>query len=270
MKATLLGATAATVLSTAAYAESHGQDLKAPALAAFRALFTDFSAEGVAMYIAEDTIQHNPFVPTGRNALIGFLPGLKASRIAYTNHRILQDGDFVVLHNSFKNAQSFGAPEIVTIDIYRMENGQAAEHWDAIQPVVTPTASGRSMVDGATAITDMDKTAANKALAVALIEDVLMGRDPAKITDYISADSYAQHNPFIKDGLSGIVGGADPDGAEQHVQVHQDPQGAGRGQLCPDGQRRRMERHDERLLRPVPGREWQDGRTLGRDPARPD
>jgi len=80
-----------------------------------------------------------------------------------------------------------------------------AAHWDAIQPVVTPTVSGRSMVDGPTKITDLDQTESNKALAVSLIEDVLMGKNPAKITDYISAESYAQHNPMIADGLTGIV-----------------------------------------------------------------
>ena len=169
------------------------------------ALFKDYSEEGVRKYIAEDIIQHNPFVPTGRAALIGFLPALKASGITYTNHRILQDGDFVVLHNSFTNAQAFGAPEIVTIDIYRMKDGKAAEHWDAIQPVVAVTASGRSQVDGATEIKDLDKTGANKALAVSLIEDVLMGKNPGKIAKYISADKYHQHNPAIKDKLSGIM-----------------------------------------------------------------
>ncbi|MFM9878791.1 MAG: nuclear transport factor 2 family protein [Burkholderiaceae bacterium] len=172
---------------------------------AFLALFKDYSAEGVRKYIAADIIQHNPFVPTGRDALIGFLPALKQSGITYTNHRILQDGEFVVLHNSFTNAQAFGAPKIVTIDIYRMKDGQAVEHWDAITPVVEKTASGRSQVDGATTITDLDKTAANKALAVSLIEDVLMGKNPSKITEYISAEQYHQHNPGIKDGLSGIV-----------------------------------------------------------------
>jgi predicted SnoaL-like aldol condensation-catalyzing enzyme len=202
---TLIAAAAATLIATTAFADSHGASLKEAANNAFVALFTDYSEEGVRKYIAEDMIQHNPFVPTGRDALIGFLPGLKASGIAYTNHRILQDGEFVVLHNSFTNAQAFGADKIVTFDIYRMKEGMAAEHWDAIQPVVDATASGRSQVDGETEIKDLDKTEANKALAVALIEDVLMGKNPAKITDYISADSYAQHNPMIKDGLSGIV-----------------------------------------------------------------
>jgi predicted SnoaL-like aldol condensation-catalyzing enzyme len=202
---TLIAAAAAALVSTAAFADSHGQALKETASNAFLAIFKDFNEEGVRKYLTEDYIQHNPFVPTGREALIGLLPSLKASGITYTNHRILQDGDFVVLHNSFANAQAFGAPEIVTIDILRMKDGKAAEHWDAVQPIVASTASGRSMVDGETEIKDLDKTEANKALAVALVEDVLMGKNPAKITDYISKDGYAQHNPYIKDGLSGIV-----------------------------------------------------------------
>lgn len=205
IKPLIFAATTAAVAATGAFAEGHGSDLKTAALGAFQALFTDYSEEGVRTYIHPEIVQHNPFVPTGREALIGFLPALEASGITWTNHRILQDGAFVVLHNSFTNAQAFGAPEIVTFDIYRMEDGQAAAHWDAIQPFATQTVSGRSMVDGPTAITDLDRTEANKALAVALIEDVLMGKNPAKITEYISSESYAQHNPGIADGLEGII-----------------------------------------------------------------
>ena len=179
--------------------------LKQSANNAFLALFRDYSEEGVRAYIHPSYIQHNPFVPTGRDALIGLLPALKASNITYNNHRVLQDGDYVVLHNSFTNAQAFGSKKIVTIDILRMKDGQALEHWDAVQPYAEVTISGRSMVDGATQIKDLDKTAANKALAVSLIEDVLMGKNPNKITDYISSEHYHQHNPAIKDGLSGIL-----------------------------------------------------------------
>ena len=179
-------------------------NLKQAADNAFLALFRDYSEEGVRQYIEADLVQHNPFVPTGRDALIGFLPVLKETGISYTNHRIIQDGEFVVLHNSFTNAQAFGADKIVTIDIYRMKDGQAAEHWDAIGPIVEETASGRSQVDGSTEITDLDKTDANKALAVSLVEDVLMGKDPNQVSNYISAESYHQHNPTIKDGLSGL------------------------------------------------------------------
>lgn len=111
----------------------------------------------------------------------------------------------MVLHNSFTNAQAFGAEKVVTIDIYRMKDGQAVEHWDCITPVAEKTASGRSQTDGPTTVEDLDKTEANKALAVALIEDVLMGKNPGKISEYINAEQYDQHNPGINDGLSGIV-----------------------------------------------------------------
>jgi len=190
-----------TAYDLSAEAQGHKKGAKN----AFLALFRDYSKEGVRAYIHPSYIQHNPFVPTGRDALIGLLPALKASNITYNNHRVLQDGDYVVLHNSFTNAQAFGSEKIVTIDILRMKDGQALEHWDAVQPYAEVTISGRSMVDGATQIKDLDKTAANKALAVSLIEDVLMGKNPNKITDYISSEHYHQHNPAIKDGLGGIL-----------------------------------------------------------------
>ena len=59
------------------------------------------------------------------------------------------------------------------------------------------------MIDGATTIADLDKTEANKSLATNIIQDVLMGQNPDKITDYI-ADDYIQHNPSIDNGLQGI------------------------------------------------------------------
>jgi predicted SnoaL-like aldol condensation-catalyzing enzyme len=71
--------------------------------------------------------------------------------------------------------------------------------------VVKETASGRTQTDGPKVAKDLDKTAENKALAKAMVEDILMGKNPNKITDYISAEQYDQHNPGIKDGLAGIV-----------------------------------------------------------------
>ncbi|MEM6517113.1 MAG: hypothetical protein AAF688_13085, partial [Bacteroidota bacterium] len=85
------------------------------------------------------------------------------------------------------------------------ENGKIAEHWDALQPFATETASGRTQVNGSTVIVDLDKTEANKALAKSMVEDILMGKNPNKITEYISTEQYDQHNPAIKDGLDGII-----------------------------------------------------------------
>ena len=137
-----------------------------------------------------DYIQHNPFIPTGLEPFIGLLPILQEAGTTAENIRMFEDGNYVFMHNIWRNAAPFGADEMVSFDIIRVdENGKVAEHWDAMTPLVTQTASGRTQTDGPTEVTDLDQTEANKALAVALIEDVLMGRDPARITDYISAET---------------------------------------------------------------------------------
>lgn len=151
-------------------------------------------------------IQHNPFIPTGLEPFIQMLPVLQENGTTAENIRMFQDGNYVFMHNIWRNAKPFGAEEMVSFDIIRLdENGKVAEHWDAMTPLVKETASGRTQTDGPTTAIDLDKTKENKAIAKAMVEDILMGKNPAKITEYISAEQYDQHNPGIKDGLAGIV-----------------------------------------------------------------
>jgi len=162
-------------------------------------------AETMRKFANADYIQHNPFVPTGLEPFIGLLPVLKEHGTYAQNVRMFQDGNYVFMHNIWKNAKPFGADEMVAFDIIRIDaNDKVAEHWDAMTVLVKETASGRSQTDGPTAAEDIDKTEANKKLAVSLIEDVLMGKNPNKLTEYISTEEYHQHNPQIKDGLSGL------------------------------------------------------------------
>jgi predicted SnoaL-like aldol condensation-catalyzing enzyme len=169
------------------------------------AVFTG-DAETMRKHANADYIQHNPFIPTGLEPFIGMLPILKENGTTAENVRMFADGNYVFMHNIWHNAKPFGADEMVSFDIIRLDkNGNVAEHWDAMTAVVEETASGRSQTDGPVKPTDLDKTEENKALAVSLIEDVLMGKNPDKITEYISAEQYDQHNPGIKDGLNGIV-----------------------------------------------------------------
>ena len=152
-------------------------------------------------------IQHNPYVPTGLEPFISLLPILKEHGTNAENVRMFQDGDYVFMHNIWHNAKPFGADEMVAFDIIRVdENGKVSEHWDAMTVLVKETASGRTQTDGPITVEDLDKTEANKALAVSLIEDVLMGKNPSKIGDYISSEEYHQHNPQIKDGLNRYSG----------------------------------------------------------------
>jgi predicted SnoaL-like aldol condensation-catalyzing enzyme len=162
--------------------------------------------ETMRKFANADYIQHNPFVPTGLEPFIGLLPVLKEHGTYAENVRMFQDGNFVFMHNIWRNAKPFGADEMVAFDIIRVdENGKVAEHWDAMTVLAKETASGRTQTDGQKTVEDSDKTEANKEVAISLIEDVLMGKNPSKIAEYISAEEYHQHNPQIKDGLTGIV-----------------------------------------------------------------
>lgn len=160
----------------------------------------------IELLVDEDYIQHNPFIPTGRDAFVGLLTTvLEQNGTRVQNIRMLEDGAYVAMHNLWTNAAPFGAETVVTFDILRFdEDGKIAEHWDAIQPWVSDTVNGNTMIDGATLITDLDKTSENKRLATSIIRDVLMGQNPDNISVYIAED-YIQHNPGIDNGLQGIV-----------------------------------------------------------------
>lgn len=204
MKKTLLTTAAAAVVATGALAEDSMSNREI--VGSFLGAVMSGDVDTMRELANPDYIQHNPFIPTGLEPFIELLPVLQEAGTTAENIRMFQDGDYVFMHNIWRNAEPFGAPEMVAFDIIRVdENGMVAEHWDALQPLVTETVSGRSQTDGPTEVTDLDQTEANKALAVALVRDVLMGEDPSRITDYISAESYAQHNPGIADGLEGIV-----------------------------------------------------------------
>ena len=179
-------------------------DLKEIATKAQDVFFKDFSEEGVKAYFKEDYIQHNPHVPTGLAPVLGFLPVLKDAGTSVKTHRILNDGNFIVLHNSYDNAQAFGGKQLIAFDVWRMEDGKVAEHWDNLTPNVGVGASGRTQVDGPTEVTDHDKTEENKTLVKNMMDDVFFGKAPEKITDYISTEQYDQHNPAVKDGLAGL------------------------------------------------------------------
>lgn len=173
-------------------------------LAAAAAIFIDFDVEAAKDLLAPDYIQHNPSVPTGADAILGFIPVLAESGITVEPHRVIAEGDMVVVHSTYDNAQLLGGDTLVAFDVFRVEDGKVAEHWDNLQPRVLETASGNTMTDGTVEILDLEKTEDNKALVVNFVETVLQGGDASNITDFISPEQYIQHNPQIGTGLDGL------------------------------------------------------------------
>lgn len=161
------------------------------------------NVEAVDTYFADPYIQHNAMIPSGVAPLKGLVSKIPSNDVAvFEPVRIIAEGDLVATHVVYEN---FGPVPLVAFDVFRIEDGKIVEHWDNLAPLAQePNPSGRTQIDGATEITDLDQTEANKALVVELIERMFIGGEQLDITQYISPVTYIQHNSMAADGLKGL------------------------------------------------------------------
>jgi len=90
-------------------------------------------------YMAETYIQHNPNVPTGRKAFVDFFSKFKkpepiADTIKAPVVAIIAEGDMVVISFARELVDAKDATKKYSttwFDMFRIENGKIAEHWDA-------------------------------------------------------------------------------------------------------------------------------------------
>lgn len=146
-------------------------------------------------------IQHNLAVGDGLEGFGEVVKNAPPDGFKAKVVRAFEDGDFVFLHTEY----DFFGPK-VGFDVFRFEEGKIVEHWDNLAEITPPNPSGRTQLDGATEITDLDKTAANKEIVKSFVTDILLNGEADKMTDYVSTETYLQHNSGIADGLEGLGG----------------------------------------------------------------
>ena len=146
-------------------------------------------------------IQHNLAVADGLAGFGEVMKMLPEGSAKAKVIRTIQDGDYVVLHTEY----DFFGPK-AGFDIFRFEDGLIVEHWDNLQDVTKPNPSGRTQFDGATEITDVNKTDENKAIVSDFVQTILMKGDMSQISKFIGEkdSDYIQHNVAVADGLSGL------------------------------------------------------------------
>jgi predicted SnoaL-like aldol condensation-catalyzing enzyme len=178
---------------------SMSSDPKAQVVALLKSIETG-DAAAVAVVNPAKYIQHNLAVGDGLAGFGAALQALPKGSAKVNTVRVFQDGAFVFAHTDY----NFFGPKI-GFDIFRFEDGKIVEHWDNLQETpAKPNPSGRTMIDGPTAATDPDKTAANKQLVAAFVDDILVNGRMDRLAGYYDGDRYHQHNPQIADGLSGL------------------------------------------------------------------
>jgi predicted SnoaL-like aldol condensation-catalyzing enzyme len=157
------------------------------------------AGEPVAVINANKYTQHNLQVEDGLAGFGKLLQQLPPNSAKVNTVRVFEDGNFVFAHTEY----NFFGPKI-GFDIFRFEAGKIVEHWDNLQTTAAPNPSGHTMIDGATTVTDPDKTAANKTLVQSFVDDILVNGHMEKLAGYFNGDHYIQHNPLIPDQLSGL------------------------------------------------------------------
>ncbi len=117
-----------------------------PRLAANKRLVYDFwrevfearHMELAEKYMAESYIQHNPNVPSGRAAFVDFFSKVSApkpieARISAPLVSMVAERDLVILSFAREHSDQKGAGKKYTttwFDMFRIEDGKIAEHWD--------------------------------------------------------------------------------------------------------------------------------------------
>jgi predicted SnoaL-like aldol condensation-catalyzing enzyme len=145
-------------------------------------------------------VEHSIVGTDGLEGLLG-VAGSLPEGFRHTRMRVLGEQDLVVAHGRY---DGLGPTPVVAFDLWRVEDGKIAEHWDAHQAWAEQTVSGHTMLDGPTEITSPASTAASRRIVESFVELIMMGGDRTQIGRFFSGDRFIQHNPQIADGVSGL------------------------------------------------------------------
>lgn len=81
----------------------------------------------------DNYIQHNPQIPDNLSGLGATLETLAKQGITMKydkSHKVLGEGNFVLVVS-----EGFGGVHNSFYDLFRVESGKIAEHWDTIEPI---------------------------------------------------------------------------------------------------------------------------------------
>ena len=113
---------------------------KALVLKVLTELFEDRDGSSIDRYYTDSLIQHDPLFIDGTDELRERVTA--TTDVRHETSMVATDGDIVMVYGRY---EGLGPKPMVGVDIYRVEDGRIAEHWDVLQEEVSPTASGHPM-----------------------------------------------------------------------------------------------------------------------------
>lgn len=112
----------------------------------YNQFFNDHNVAVANTVVAENYIQHNPFVPDGRAPFVNYFTKVFKDNPERRTQivRAAVNGDIVFLHvHMTQNPQDQRGR--AGVDIFRVENGKIVEHWDVNQDVPEKPANNNTM-----------------------------------------------------------------------------------------------------------------------------
>ena len=104
-------------------------------IAMYQNVLIALDSSRVDEYILPGYIQHSSLAEPGVQALKDWLDARREDSpdSVQTIHRSFADGDHVIVHVHV--ARWKGDPGLAVVDIFRLEDGMIAEHWDVLQEI---------------------------------------------------------------------------------------------------------------------------------------
>jgi len=106
-------------------------------------LFSNKDLSAIDRYWADSYRQRNPGLASTSAVLKDALKDMPAD-MTYEIGMVIAEGDLVAIHGRYTG---WGPTPLIVVDIYRVEDGKIAEHWDVGQDEVLETASGLPMFE---------------------------------------------------------------------------------------------------------------------------
>lgn len=171
--------------------------------------------EMAPMYMAEDYIQHNPNISTGREAFVAIF-GRRGPRdipVTLTPAPVIQfaKGDYVVFVWEREAKDPMGnAYKYNFFDLVRVQNGKVQEHWDSVfknaPPAGQPAPAAVVPGIGPKPVKPRNSAAEQKNEDIANVEfkDILQ-YGHVELADKVMAAGYIQHNPNVPTGRAAFV-----------------------------------------------------------------
>ena len=154
----------------------------------------------LASFDSRKYVQHNLSIGDGLAPILEFMDALPPARTRATVVRAFEDGEYSFLHADYELGD-WGA--MVGFEVHRWEDDRIVEHWDNLSPtsvVVNP--SGRSLIDGETEISELEKTEENRKLIRQFADAILVGNHFDLASKFFLNEQLLQHSRHYGDGLA--------------------------------------------------------------------